>query len=452
MWFRSSVWILLLAIAGLAQEESEIEVESKPEAEPEKAKEPEKPKPLGPAAARVAGQTIEWVDAHDRAKFFSFKLPADWNHKERRAVRNDFTLDLYLPGLKDLCALSVTDYVWETCPRGGPEWTRRSRQDDKNLRGSEIRSDPLPHILCRYTWHKKEWTRLIAYRRSRGHTLELLLDLPSDQVAIAYRDFLTVAQSLSTSKQEWPEIPKSYKILKAGPFRVAIHPGVKQSTKHILRTIKLTQKICDRMHGRLPAPGKGESVPVIYIHAHRPDAYGLLPRLAGGSGLSDICESGMAMFVFAYPPENKTGNEFLSADIGKFNAYWRWGGEVPQWVHVGEARVVRAEFDGKQKLPRMSTGYFEWGDGVSLGSLGDLMRKDADKNWSEFTVQSMFYVAFFHAGPSKYRKAYRNFLAEASATADPRGAFEAHLRVLDLDELEEAANKFRSRKIVVVDD
>jgi hypothetical protein len=453
MCFRSSVGILLLlALAGLAQEESEIEVESKPEAEPENAEEPAKPKPLGPAPAREPGQKLEWAVVQDRAKLFSLKLPTDWRHTERRAVQDGFTLSVLLPGIKDGYALTVTDCVWETCPAGGPAWIRGMREEDKGYSGSRIRPQPLPHVQLSYDWEKEEWVRLVAYARSRGRTLELALDVLREHRDFVLPDFLKAAASLKTTRRVWPEIPAGYKVIQANPFRIAVHPGVKASIKHILKTIKAAQKISNRKHKKLPAPTRDEPAPVIYIHRHRKDAVQILPRVAGNSDHVDVCYSGLAMFVFYYPPDAKDPPQFLSGEIGDFNAYRRWGRSVPTWVRIGERRVLRAEYDGGYRLPKMDAGYFRWGEGIDLGLLDELAEKNASDEWDSFAARSMLYVAFFHAGPSKYRKAYAKFLAETRSSCDPRLAFDKHLRSLGLETVREAAEKFRHHKIVMVDD
>ena len=59
-------------------------------------------------------------------------------------------------------------------------------------------------------------------------------------------------------------------------------------------------------------------------------------------------------------------------------------------------------------------------------------------------------MAFFHAGPPEYRKAYKKFLDELSDCGDPAIAMRKHLEPLGYDKLREECDKYRVTKVVWV--
>ena len=67
-----------------------------------------------------------------------------------------------------------------------------------------------------------------------------------------------------------------------------------------------------------------------------------------------------------------------------------------------------------------------------------------EKNLADHALQ---YLAVFHHGPKKYRKAFKAFIAEACATGDFELARREHLLALDLEALRAAAIDYRLNKL-----
>ena len=67
-----------------------------------------------------------------------------------------------------------------------------------------------------------------------------------------------------------------------------------------------------------------------------------------------------------------------------------------------------------------------------------------------FNRRSFIYVLFFHYGPSKYRKAYKGFLADLSKTCDPVAAQEKHFGSIGYDRIVLDLRNFLARKVEYV--
>jgi hypothetical protein len=117
----------------------------------------------------------------------------------------------------------------------------------------------------------------------------------------------------------------------------------------------------------------------------------------------------------------------------------------PSWLFNSEMTLAyEYEFTGKRlpwiskyrydRLPRNGVRF----ETVAAGSGDDRER---------FLAESLACTMFFRAGPSKYRKAYRNFLKDLCETGDWAEAQRMHLLSLDQDKLAADLRRFLDKRV-----
>ncbi|MEM8886213.1 MAG: hypothetical protein AAGD14_19290 [Planctomycetota bacterium] len=447
MRWKAWGWVLLGAlVAPLAaqdDDESVIEIEEAPEAEPRPKRDDAGGK-FEPVPSRAADAEVELTAFVDGRKSFRLQRPVDWRLRESRSSERESVYQIYVPGAKLPGRLRVTDRYQGMNPRSGPTTTRRSNAGKKGVTDFAIHARPIPHATYTLTERDRTWRYVHAFVRARGRTTELMLATTSDVFDTAFRDFLASLTTFESMRAEWPAVTKDYAVRSAGRLKVAVHKEVATKTTSLFKTIKQAQRACDRAHGTLPRPPNGEKAPLVYVHAHRADEAGLVPRLGNVDTKCSICFSGLALFVLLEEKEwtRELASE-LSFRIGEFNAMYRWGDEVPQWVRTGEGAVTRAESMSGKKLPLLERVYWNWTTEPNLPTLAEmpaLLRQEG--SWDRYYKAAFCYVAFFRAGPRKSRKAYRSYLSDIEKNLDYEKAAREHLEPLGYEKIKSEMSTF----------
>jgi hypothetical protein len=298
----------------------------------------------------------------------------------------------------------------------------------------------------------KDWGRITVFVRSNGRTFELDLQGPKACLEQAGADLLAAAATLKTTAPEWPPITKDYRIVRVGDYRLAVHRSVSGSAERFESSIRDAQKICDRLHGRMPKPAPGESGPVVYLHSERAQQEAILPRLKEVTTPNSLCLSGLCIFAMSKDPNEEDTAGSLVYTIGEFNTFWRWGTTIPHWVRVGERIVVANLLQTGKDLPCVTAERLGWRDGLKLRPLPELTYEASTEDWKAFYRQAFFYGVFFHAGPEESRTAYRAFLDDVRKSCDPDGAMRRHLEPLGYDRLCADAERFMQESVVLAEE
>ena len=299
---------------------------------------------------------------------------------------------------------------------------------------------PVPHIVLRRGVDPADRVSVLAFRRIRGNPLRLSLLCDLRDFDDAYADFLEATATLEADLAFWPPVPDDYKTKKKGRYLIAVHPSVR-STREIERVLRDRERSFVKMHGKLPKPDRNAPV-VIYVHSDKSQARAISEEAAGSrDGFYEDHRHGR-LFVVTTGKDDRAGPYRLAYYIHGLLLRIQYGRFRPMWFFTGERSVAAAEQATGRALPYLSDGYTQWMIAPlrplrELEEGGKQAPEDAQK-------QSFWYVALFRAGPTKFRKAYRDFLEECAETYDTAAAFERHLAPLGLDEIKSAAEQAQS--------
>ncbi len=450
-------WIGLLALSwmlaapvALAQDDDESMIEVEPDPGPEtdaEKKKEKKPEPWVPA--RQPGAEVETATLRSADGKFRIDLPADWKLVENKAESPlDAWFHVYLPGVEAKCVLQLRDYHTLLSPRGGPVYIRRETKRE-NRANVVLGAQPHPHVSGERRVGNETWTELSIFVRSRGRTTQIIFDAPRKHMKPWSDELLAAAGTLVNQRPEWPAIPKGYKVKRAGAFRVAVHPSVKGSVAHIIKTLTKLQKITDGLFGKFPKPTRDEPAPVLYIHSDKQQEGKLVPRVGKTTTGSSLCLSALCIFVQYYPKDSRKEPIDLAGTVGEFNVIARYGTEAPMWMRCGESYVVESKFSSGKRLPTLARGFRNWLDELPPGRLDTLTTQVSKDDWPFYYKNALFYVATFRAGPRKCRKAYKAFLKDMRDNLDPEAAVRRRIAPLGYDELKQAASDFMTRRVVI---
>jgi hypothetical protein len=443
-------WMLLLllllgVVAAQDDEESEIEIESgaKPEDEPEERPRGERPKPAGPIPARKSGAKVEWVPFTASNKLFTLSVPSDWRIQQTVTQKGLVECEVQVPGGKVAAKLQVriAEGVLPP-PTGMIVWYVRSEKE----RGQqiELRSNPRLHARVQ---HKQEWAALTVTPRIRGNTLVVSMIFALDQELLIKDDFFRAVARVDSGLPDAVVIPKNYKVKKKGWARWAVHPSAASKAKDLQKLVAAVEKRFTKFHG--PA-SKDMGIATIFLHLNHSQGISLFQNLSKATGSVVDDASGLRMFLRPASLTDPNGRAGIASGVATFLFTRRYGTPYPEWVRIGELDLGFALAFAKLKPPKLHNAFLPWQEGMQIPPLQDLAATSAGKQSELQRHQSFYYVFFFHYGPSKYRKAYKNFLAELQRSGDPDVAMRKHLEPLGFNKLEEACSDFRARKIEYV--
>ncbi|MHC4341306.1 MAG: hypothetical protein ACYSX0_13985 [Planctomycetota bacterium] len=454
-WFILAAALLLFSGGpALAQDdEEETVVEEGSDAETPGEEEGEKPaaevkkENWQPAPKRVPGEKHPKVSCEEKTKTYRLMLPDDWVIKERYMKDTVAAFDLLLPGTEKGAQLWLTKRDNLGDPRGALYNFHAGTAKNLDARKAEAVQKPLPHSVFWYTGNEGDLVRTTAFVRIKGHSFYLTLKCTDEDYGPVTRtDFLAAAASLETTLERRPTIPKTYKIKKKGRFLFAIHPKAKTSISAAQKILKAAEKRFTKVHGSLPKPKRGEEN-VIFVHRDREDARSCHEPAADGPSnfYADLYDG--RLFIAPVKKEQLEEPGLLAGAAHKLFFILKYGGTRPFWVYNGEQSVGRAEESTGDKLPYLNEGMVDWRKQMTLGKL-DRLESIRESQGDSYWRQSFFYVAFFRAGPTKYKKAYQAFLKEFAQTFDGEAALKRHIYSLDQDKLLKAAKEFTEYTLI----
>ena len=164
---------------------------------------------------------------------------------------------------------------------------------------------------------------------------------------------------------------------------------------------------------------------MVYIHPERSDAAAVAAVPKGGSHDPWFCFETGRMFACTPDPENPGAAASLFHAASYVLHTQRYGTPAPRWMAVGEGLVIGSRIETGKSLPSVGWLYRNImpADPLPLERLSDQSEKIEDRGY-----HGLAWVAFFRAGPSRYRKAYSDFVEEFDETGDWRAAMETQRR------------------------
>ncbi|MCZ6572195.1 MAG: hypothetical protein O7C98_03390 [Planctomycetota bacterium] len=390
------------------------------------------------APARTPGARVKKVWQQDKAKLFSFRVPEDWVVIPFDGNRA-FAAEVLLPGVTRRSTLSLEHHTEMPSPRVWPVRRREGTKDRYSASRIEVGMRPLPFSYAAYTTPDGDDRRLAEiFGKLMGHGFVLTLDCPEAAWDEARKDLMDAALSIRADLEPAPPPARKFKAKKKRRYLFLTHPSVKGSTAYMSTLILGQQKKFSKLHGK---PSASDVPNQVYVLRDREDARPILERAADHSMDYFTDHVHGRMFVKYVAKGNEEGAGWLAGETQGLLFGIVYGTLEPRWVLYGEQAAARAEQLTGKKLPFLTAGMAAWREGLNLGPL-DRLPEIQKSNWDSYARQSFFYVCFFHAGPSKYRKAYKQFLKEWRETGDGERAAEKHLRTLGLKKIQQAATKW----------
>ncbi|MCZ6573359.1 MAG: hypothetical protein O7C98_09355 [Planctomycetota bacterium] len=408
-----------------------------PEGDPEAAPPREQPKPKQ-EPRKKSGRPGALQVYEDETKVYRIRLPEEWTVSPREG-NLAMALDIQLPGSRSRSSISVRVVDRMGDARSMPVNNLDNSKQSFNATDARTRSSPVPHIELRYPRGGEDWMAIISYRKIRGNGLVFQLEC-SDAVFERLRDpFLAAAQSFEADLELYPPIPKTYKIKKKGIVTYAQHPRVK-SIKDTLKLFSSVEKRFTRYHGKFPK--SDDEQPVVYILRQMRDARSVLEAVADST--NDQFMDWANVRLFATPVIRSDLNKLGILTENAHQMYFRlvYGTQEPHWARTADGGWARSHETTGKKLPFMQDGLANWRQQTTIGRLDKLDSLRGQGDGSAFYKQSFFYGCFFHAGPSKYRKAYKQFLKAWRETGNGKRAAEKHLYSIGIEKIQQAATKW----------
>jgi len=438
-------WILLLLFLAVPiysqdddddDDESSIEVESD---EPDTEDEPEnaEAKPTK-KTTRPAGKG-EWIRITRKDSPLSVSLIDTWPVSDFQAQKTGWSCAVRHPGAARITAmLDVGLYDLPNDPRGLPSNIRRGVRDNESITEFRIGSKVLPHII--YDRDRGEHIEVViqAFKQHRGRTIHIALSIDPTAFDTVYETFLKAAATAEVDLPPFPSAPENYKTSTKRGITYAVHPSVKGSLKHFQSVTQAAQKSFEKFHGKLPKIPRDAHAPITFIHSNQEQAGRIAPGLE--KEIRPFVNEVTTLRFFATPvrADDNQGSHNLATAFGQFMLGRKYGSAVPRWALVGELNVAGVEYEIGKRLPWIPAGVAQWANGIQLPRL------DTYNPGNEDSVPRVcfYYVAFFHAGGSKYKKAYRAYLTDLATHYDPAAAAKRHLEPLGYDRIQSAATKF----------
>jgi hypothetical protein len=218
------------------------------------------------------------------------------------------------------------------------------------------------------------------------------------------------------------------------------HPSVSEADeKKLHRFVRKQEKLFARELAPVPRPK--ENRPIIAVFSRRGDMGPIDHEAAADKSGTHFDSLQRRIYTLRLSDEQEAP---LANDLAYLFCMQAFGGE-PDWFYQGESEVAyqHARTGGK---PTTVTKYrydrLPW-----EGPRFDAVRTSRESDWEGFIKGSIGYTIFFHAGPSKYRKAYRNFLKDLRETGDWVEAERVHLLSLDQDRMAAAMKVFLEKRV-----
>jgi hypothetical protein len=290
------------------------------------------------------------------------------------------------------------------------------------------------------------YLQLVVYRRFRCRGIHLGLHCKATTLERIRKPFFAAVRSITCSLPRWPELPKGYRhsTLDGISYQVRGPLGDK-SFKQMHKCVRATQKEFVRVHGRIP---RAADAPLLVIVHRDPEQHIELDKNATNVWYGMFAD-GRAKRVLAIPYKTPRSMRegALAWAVTEVLFMERYGTVEPWWATVGEASLARMRILTGKKAPWVTKAWTN-SDVVISHTLSKLEDLRATR-YREYARHAQAYSLLFRAGPGKYRRAYKSFLADLAGTGDYRTAQQKHLFSLDGAQLLTDLRHFLEKKVRV---
>jgi len=383
----------------------------------------------------------------DAAGTCSIGLPADWEAQVLDPREDDETEVLTIRG-----TTPDTEGGFEVVVRSGypsygargllfldRDWFRSARPETK----IELADDPVPHLLVREPESGDRRLDIVTCRVDGGTSWRVWLACRPDEWDTLRGRLFAVAASLRAEKAPAPEPPDGYRTREKGTLVYAWPESFsKRDAAEVYGQIDKLVRDYEKVHGKIREPAAGSRM--VYIHGERSDASAVAEIPKGSSHSTWFCVRTGRLFACTPDFESPDATAMLLYRAALVLHTQRYGTPEPRWMAVGEGLVLSSRIETGKSLPAVGWLYRNMmpADPLPLDRLSDATEDIEDRGY-----QGVAWVAFFRGGPSRYRKAYDDFVEEFAATGDWRTAMETHLLSLDQAKLRDDLRDFLNHTI-----
>ncbi len=385
--------------------------------------------PAKKGAEPPAKKTKRWSDAKKQA---TFQLPATWAGKhittnlgEQLIVELEVTLPegagqftIELSHLKGMA--EPIQQAFHEQPTLWKQW----KADDATV----IRT-PRPHLRLDMTRDEEDWIRLHTFRYLEGRGFTLVLACPARLFDQLKDDDFAAVETVTTTLGPYPARPEGYERSERDGFVWYVHPLAKnKDVKDYRAYVAKLEKRFRKVHGKFPKEQLAEMA--FIFHPRRSMAATFGTTYTG----SDRSGHGVQIYerrVFATPIKvgDTTADADLRSSVWGLFLWRRYGSANPGWMYSGETLLQYVEGGKGAPLPAATSWLID--QDAEPAADFSVERPTEDMDATMHRKRQALYMALFHAGAARYRKAYKKFLKAIGDGADWSAAAAEHLLSLD---------------------
>lgn len=398
-----------------------------------------------------AAELVEYKDASGNVVLW---LPKAWKTKPVpvKDERILICLDINIPGEKHKMKFDVSSLPGVALRAEAQGWYELPTQMEweKSTTG-KVWSKPVPHLVADVNLYDEEpkLVLVIGIRRFRCHGIHVRVVCARSTWAKpdVQNAFFAIMKGIQCKLPRWPGIPVNldqYKIDKRDGLVFYIQRGVsKKARKRIENCVCAVQKNFVRFHGAITRPE--DEPPLIFIHRDVAMHKQFSEKAAADREGMHAEPRARRVFALGYEGSSRWPDANLAYQLTSLFIEERYGIAQPAWFEVGECFVAETRIRLGKELPYVTQQFADQRDKVNkrFTELKDLRKT----KWKDYFLHGQAYGAFFRAGPTKYRKAYRAFLKEFAETCNYQGAVRKHLYSLDQNEMYKDMRRFLERKL-----
>ncbi len=309
---------------------------------------------------------------------------------------------------------------------------------------TELVLEPIP-TLERHNMNIVDYN---LYRLVKGQCISLMLSVPEKAIPMIREEAVSMLKSIRSDHPHYPKLPPGFKSSPRDGVTWHIQEGVpKKQLRELYKSAKELRKRFAKIHGKQRKPHTDQAPQIVVIHDPT-TANALHAGMKLEDGLGAVPHTS---WLVVRPSESLFMPRFAFFFTDALFRE-RYGTSYPYWASFAEKSLAWNEVQCEARLP-MAPQHFIDDTAVVPMTVRKLMEDELkvgrppDVNY----MHAKLWVAYFHAGPSKFRKAYLKFLDDFSKTGDVGTSFNKHLGDFDEEKLKKQVVKWRDKKLTPCD-
>lgn len=404
-----------------------------------------------PSKEPEAPELVQYKDASGKVRIW---LPKTWRTRPLLPQNEHvlITLDIQIPGEKQTMVFDVTLLPGVALRPEAQGWYELPTQMEREKStAGKVWSKPVPHLVADINLDDRGPKQALVIGMRRFRCQGIHARLVCSQTTWARPDvqgaFFRMMQGIQCTLPRWPEMPvkeDQYKIVGRDGLVFYVQNGVSQKgRKRIENLVCALQKSFVKFHGPITRPE--DEPPLIFVHADVAMHKSFSEEAAADREGMYAEPRKRRVFALGHEGSSRLPEANLAYQVTDLFITERYGVEEPAWFQIGECFVAETRLRLGKDLPFVTQHFADQRSRINrrLTELKDLRKT----KWDDYFAHGQAYGAFFRAGPSKYRRAYRAFFKEFAETCNYEGAVKSHLYSLDQNDLYKNLRRFLETKL-----